>query len=229
MPTFARFVASVVILSAAALPAAAQQTDLFRVGNVNWTGVYVGATAATTHGTVLDANNIDALRARPHGSSAALQIGANWQFDNRLVVGAEVYVPVASYTSTVAARQPLQITYSGKVNWMIQANARIGYAIDRFLPYVTAGYVIGQGELRVNGISPTAVIDPAASFTVQRNHFGWNIGAGVEVAITERISARLQYMNTRISTQIYSPPFPALGSTLGLRLDTWSVGVNYRF
>ena len=59
---------------------------------------------------------------------------------------------------------------------------RVGYAFDRVLPYVTGGLAYGNVRARSPGFG-----------TDSQFQFGWTAGAGVETALTDYVSARVQY------------------------------------
>lgn len=68
-------------------------------------------------------------------------------------------------------------------NWQASARLRLGYAIDRFLPYVTGGVAF----LNTDATAPYGAPNDTLNLT------GWTIGAGVEYAITDNLIARLEY------------------------------------
>jgi outer membrane immunogenic protein len=74
-------------------------------------------------------------------------------------------------------------TCETKNNWLGTARGRIGYAFDRFLPYLTAGAAFGDIKGTVVGIG---------SFTDTK--VGWTGGGGVEYFFTDNWSAKLEYL-----------------------------------
>ena len=60
---------------------------------------------------------------------------------------------------------------------------RLGYAWDRFLPYVTGGLAVGDINAKIPGL-------PGGSIT----NAGWTIGAGVEVGIVSNVSIKAEYL-----------------------------------
>ena len=63
-------------------------------------------------------------------------------------------------------------SYTQKLPWFGTVRGRLGYAYDRFLPYVTGGLAYGNIEA-----------NPSFGFTsASTTNAGWTIGAGVEFA-----------------------------------------------
>jgi outer membrane immunogenic protein len=60
---------------------------------------------------------------------------------------------------------------------------RVGYAFDRFLPYLTAGLAVGDINAGVLGF-------PGGSTT----NAGWTIGGGLEVGIVSNVSVKAEYL-----------------------------------
>jgi len=67
---------------------------------------------------------------------------------------------------------------------------RLGYASDRVLPYVTAGYAGGTTH------------DDTGS-TADTYHNGWTAGAGVEMAITDSWSIKGEGLYVRLEDKTY--------------------------
>ena len=63
------------------------------------------------------------------------------------------------------------------------ALGRAGYAIDRWLPYVTGGLAVGDISATVAGL-------PGGSITTA----GWTLGAGLEVGIIGNVSVKAEYL-----------------------------------
>ena len=60
---------------------------------------------------------------------------------------------------------------------------RLGYAFDRFLPYLTGGLAVGDINASVLGL-------PGGSVT----NAGWTIGGGLEVGIVSNVSFKAEYL-----------------------------------
>ena len=90
---------------------------------------------------------------------------------------------------------------------------RAGYAFDNLLVYGTVGGLVGQGEMKNNGTSTT------------RTHVGYQVGAGLEAALTTNITARAEYLYTGTNERDYG----AAGGNGDLSGNAVRVGVGYKF
>ena len=70
---------------------------------------------------------------------------------------------------------------------------RVGYAFDRVLPYVTGGLAYGNVRFR------------SAQLSESQFQFGWTAGAGVETALTDYVSARVQYTYSDFGSDGFLP------------------------
>jgi outer membrane immunogenic protein len=79
------------------------------------------------------------------------------------------------------------ISATDKITYIGTVRGRIGAAFDRVLLYATGGG--GYGEF-------TSTITAAGfgTFSGSKSHALWTVGAGLEVGITNNISARIEYL-----------------------------------
>ena len=107
-------------------------------------------------------------------------------------------------------------------NWMVTARARLGYAVDRALFFVTGGY---------------AGIDTHGTFTDSFGNFGsqnrWQnggvIGAGVEYAFTNNISLKGEYLYMPTFSETYFAGHAGRQTKTGLGMSMFRAGLNYKF
>ena len=106
--------------------------------------------------------------------------------------------------------------------WLATLRGRFGVAFDRYLVYGTAGGA--AGELR----SISAI--PAGTTSTTVTYGTWTAGAGVEYGITDKLSARVEYLyldKGNIATGFIGPPATTITSRLENNLVR--AGLNYRF
>ncbi len=125
--------------------------------------------------------------------------GYNYQLQNNIVVGGEGEV-------AYGGADPLA-EFTGAVR------GRAGYAFDNILAYGTVGALVGQGEMKGNGTSNT------------RTHVGYQVGAGLEAALTTNITARAEYLYTGTNDRDYG----AAGGEADLSGSAVKLGVAYKF
>ena len=88
--------------------------------------------------------------------------------------------------------------------------------MDRVLFYGTGGLAYGGQSLHSAGTS-------AAKTTI-----GWTVGAGVEFAVWQNLSAKIEYKYVDLGRTTLSPA--ALGPTrVGFRGNILTAGINYKF
>lgn len=197
----------------------------------SWTGFYVGVNAGYAwntnddNGTFVNggyykSNNDDG------GFTGGGQIGYNYQID-QFVIGVEADINYAdlkgdsnnawSYTGAAST--------SNGIEWFGTVRARVGFAIDRALIYGTGGFAYGGGG-NDNGFVYDGIYYSQDSDT----RTGWTIGAGVEYAFTDNITARVEglYVNLGKEDQNYFVP-----TVYNKRKDTEfgviRAGLNYKF
>ena len=94
---------------------------------------------------------------------------------------------------------------------------RVGYAFDRVLPYVTGG--LAYGNVRVS---------EAGGGSDSQFQFGWTAGAGVEAALTDYVSARVQYTYSDLgSDEFFSGTISAADIDLG-GIHTIRAGISIK-
>lgn len=109
---------------------------------------------------------------------------------------------------------------SGEINWMGSVRGRLGYAFDNILPYVTAGVAFGDTDV--------SIVGPGFAASDSQMHVGWTAGLGVEVGVTQNISASLEYRYTDLGSEDYdfAPSFDTEAST---EFHTIGAAVKWRF
>ncbi|WP_180897267.1 outer membrane protein [Martelella soudanensis] len=194
------------ICAAAFLPAAASQAadivfmpppaanDIIMVeqASFTWTGFYLGALAGY-HWTDTDVDTwrlVDKDLQLDNWLAGGF-FGANYQFDNNIVVGMEGEFDYAAGASgqnlqVIIAGVPETATGDFDFGWGGSLRGRLGYALDRTLIYATAGGEVATGS--VTGSALTYSLD-----TGQKVRLGWTAGAGIEQAFTDHLFGRLEY------------------------------------
>ena len=110
----------------------------------DWTGFYIGAHAG--YGWADGEQTLNGSRTPDFDTSAngfvgGGQAGFNWQID-QIVLGVEGDVSFADLSDDVAGG----FDVDQDVDMLASVRGRIGFAADRFLPYVTAGWGMADGE-----------------------------------------------------------------------------------
>jgi outer membrane immunogenic protein len=209
-----------------------------------WTGAYAGVHAGYGWGHTRDTNNPAAEKKDIDGGLGGIQAGYNYQFDNNIVLGVEGDISFGSINNKW--RDPNQ--YSGywtedKVTALGTLRARLGYAVDNFLPYVTGGLAIGRTKHSL-GCDPALVSagigscasDPSRVFSTSesKTSTGYAVGFGGEYAFSSNWTLKAEYLYTDLgknSVTLIDPHFPSSINErkFETKFSTVRLGVNYRF
>jgi outer membrane receptor protein involved in Fe transport/opacity protein-like surface antigen len=209
----------------------------------NWSGFYVGGNFGGAWSGLSARNFSDTLGSSFNGATnlqplGGGQIGANYQFWDRFVVGAEAMfdwlpgsqlsqITAVDPTGTVSANIPNASEHS-----LATATGRLGYACDRVLLYAKGGgawVATNSPTISVNGV-------PASFASVGRtNSFGYTAGFGLEWAFAGNWSLRAEYDYVGLPAQSYTvaaatPTFGGDVITVGDRnLSIATAAINYKF
>jgi outer membrane immunogenic protein len=179
-----------------------------------WTGFYVGGNVGYVDADV-DFNGPVASDLDDDGFIGGVQAGYNWQFNN-IVLGLEADIQFADIDQSDEI-VPGFVTYRSELNYLGTFRGRLGYAFGRVLPYVTGGLAYGENDFTVT------LLDLSA--TSSEIHVGWTVGAGVEMALSDHLSAKIEYLYADLGDVDYEDTI----LNLGLEVQTARVGLNYRF
>jgi outer membrane immunogenic protein len=157
----------------------------------DWSGLYVGAHAGYVFGDThlgfpppgTAGTTGPGFGFSTDGFAGGGQAGYNWQID-KFVVGGEADV---SWANLEGSRAIPGGTVDMQADWLSTIRGRAGAAFDRVFLYGTAGVAFTSMETSVSGSGVTAASD-------KNTLTGWTAGAGVEVALTENLSMKGEYL-----------------------------------
>lgn len=147
----------------------------------NWSGIYIGINGGygfgDTNWTAVPTGsfNVD-------GGLVGGTIGANWQM-GPAVFGIEAdgdWQGISGHDSVTSLCGGICET---KSDWVATVRGRLGYAFDRVLLFGTGGVAFG-------GIQSGFTGGPYQNNT----EVGWTAGAGLEFAITDNVTAKVEYL-----------------------------------
>ena len=121
----------------------------------NWTGFYVGINGGGAFGT----SAWDSTGSRNvSGGLVGGTVGYNYQF-GQAVFGVEGDIDWADINGTSTTGCPLGCKTSD--TWLSTVRGRLGYAADRFMPFVTGGAAFGDVRASTPGFATRAATQPA--------------------------------------------------------------------
>jgi outer membrane immunogenic protein len=119
------------------------------------------------------------------------QIGCDYQFASNWVIGIEGSASggdIGGKTTFATPGIPGDMTtFKATTDFLMSATARVGYAWDRWMLYAKGG-VAGAGD-NYSALDANQTYD----FEGHENRLGWTAGAGVERALWQDWSIRLEY------------------------------------
>ena len=179
----------------------------------NWTGFYIGINGGGAFGrSAWDPTG----HFNMSGGIVGGTVGYNYQF-GQAVVGVEGDIDWAGISGTTNNLCPLGCKTSD--SWLSTVRGRLGYAADRFMPFVTGGAAIGN----IQATTP-AFIGASSS------QVGWTIGAGLEFAIAGNWTAKAEYLYVDLGKFTCGLSCGVLPTNnVSFTANLVRAGVNYRF
>lgn len=166
----------------------------------SWTGFYfgvnVGGAWGSADGSYEDsffASQVPGISLSPEGWFGGVQTGYNYQFTNNVVLGIEADVQAADINGSTADGTSPGDTITAKSEYFGTVRLRLGYAFDRFLPYVTGGLAWANSKVEA---SDGPLDDSAFSW-------GWAAGAGMEYAVGKFWTLRAEYLHADLGDVTY--------------------------
>jgi outer membrane immunogenic protein len=202
---------------AADLPAVAPYQAVAPAGYYDWTGFYVGVQAGYAFA---DSNLGDDL----DGFVGGVHAGYNYQINNWVLgVEGDIEASGVDASGNVTLPAPAGLTaFSVDNKWLGSVRGRVGYAFDRVLVYATGGVAFGDFDVRATNGGVTS--------SDSNTHVGWTVGAGVEVAITNNVTARVEYRYTDLGDKNYTFAAPVNTVNYDAKdIHAVRVGVSYKF
>lgn len=188
------------------------------VSGMDWDGFYAGFNLGYGIGRVEAQVNAPRAGRDLLGAHYGIQAGYNFQYD-QFVFGLEAGVSGAQIKGSSLCPN-VNVTCSGAIETIADVKARFGVAIDNYLIYGAIGAAYGFGSSGVDdGL-------PGYSFETP----GYALGVGAEVAVTENLSAKIDYSYIGFA-QVTAPAGTINNTSIDLAHDVHliKVGLNYHF
>jgi len=182
----------------------------------NWTGLYIGINGGGAWGTSNWSSTGDF---DVSGGMIGGTVGYNWQ-TGPWVFGLEGDIDWASVKGTTNVAGCVGGGCNSENTWLGTARGRVGYAFDRFLPYITGGAAFGNVDANHPGF-------PGGSST----QVGWAAGAGLEFAVVNNVTAKVEYLHYDLGsfTCGLNCGNGVLNDSVSFSADAIRGGVNVRF
>jgi len=216
---------------AADLPSRSAPVSPYVAPIFTWTGFYLGAHAGAGFGGEYKARTVvfdPPIEGKLSAGGFIIggQAGFNYQMGS-FVVGVEGDLSYADIKNDISFGVPglASASVEASTDYLATIRGRIGYAWDRVFIYATGGVAFTKVELSASVNEPGS----GDGISESKSHTGWTIGAGVEAALTDNISAKAEYLYVDFDDKTYfaTPDFAGIRTDLDNHIIR--VGVNYRF
>jgi outer membrane immunogenic protein len=222
----------------------------------NWTGWYVGfnlggASSRIEHGLAVPATVDSPARAftssgRETTFTGGFQAGYNWMFVPNWLFGIEAdlnHVGASRESNFAFLNDNEEVVGRQKtrLRWLATVRGRLGYTWVNTLVYATGGVAIGGVKSSVDAtrIDPNTGPDAQFAGSYSAGRVGWTVGAGIEHALTNRVSIKVEYLHFDLGSFSYnvslvsgtaSTDVPSTWFANGqISGDIVRLGLNYRF
>lgn len=183
------------------------------VSYYNWTGFYAGGFGG--YGWGKSDWSAPVASTDPKGAIFGLTGGYNWQMGS-MVLGIEADYGWSSIKGSAACGAGTCETAN---SFLVTGRARVGYAFDRWLPYVTGG--LAYGDIKATN---------SAAGTASKEKLGWVAGAGLEYAFLGNWSAKIEYLYTDLGSFDCGTACSAVTpANVDLQASVVRAGLNYKF
>jgi outer membrane immunogenic protein len=184
------------------------------VSYYNWTGFYAGISGG--YGWGGSDWDVPLVSNKPKGGLIGGTVGYNWQ-SGAIVYGLEGDMSYSMIKdSTDCALGPCEISNK----WLATARGRIGYAFDRWLPFLTGGAAFGDVKATRVGVNPAGASDIMT---------GWTVGGGLEYAFLGNWTAKVEYLYVDLGKFDCAAACGAVPDNVTFKENIVRAGLNYRF
>ena len=188
------------------------------VAYYNWTGFYAGINGGYGSGSS-NWSVLPGTRVEPTGGLFGGTLGYNIQ-TGAFVLGFEGDFDWSGLSNSVACVPGLTICETSS-DWLATFRGRVGYAIDRWMPYITGGGAVG--DVKATAGAPLLGVAVSSS----NSQFGWTLGGGVEFAVVNNWTAKIEYLHVDLGNFDTGPA--SFVNNVSFKQDIIRAGVNYRF
>jgi outer membrane immunogenic protein len=206
----------------------------------SWSGFYVGGNVGYGWGSVKPDTisfyqpittlvaQIAGIDHNMDGVIGGGQVGYNYQMGT-WVFGLEADISATGMKGSVTDSVN-GYNAESKLNWLATGRGRIGFTYNRMLAYATGGVAVGEVKATVNDFYPSGTVTTTSAAT----HVGWTVGAGVESALWQNWSVKVEYLYVDLGSKdqnFYEPAggWPRIQAPASVTANIVRAGINYRF
>jgi opacity protein-like surface antigen len=217
-----------------------------------WTGTYVGGDIGGIWGNFAlsptTADNLTGAIGAPgtmniNNSSliGGFQAGYNWQI-GQWVLGLEQDYQFTGLKQTFSFAAPAGLFLAGdsmavKTDYLAATRGKLGVVWDRALIYAAGGLETGEFDVTSVYVARAAGGSPALGFTdANKLHFGFNVGAGIDYAVTDNVFLGVEYRYLDLGKETYNlgaftpagAPAQTVSNSVGLTASEVTARLNFK-
>lgn len=212
-----------------ALSAPVMAADIVEPAPFDWTGPYVGLNAGASFfkedlelENPLSATGSISSDDTETNVTFGVQAGYNFQSDN-LLLGVEGDFNYLDAGDDLFLAGKPNAEWESDHDWFATIRARAGLVADEALFYITGGVAFLDATYKLTAVG----IDDSSSSDVL---VGWTIGGGVEYALSEDWSAKIEYLYADFeSVDDDIATFTNISASADPSLHVVRAGINYHF
>jgi outer membrane immunogenic protein len=207
----------------------------------SWTSCYIGGHLGGGWGrkiisdvppnAILVGNGITpgSVRVATRGFLGGGQIGCDYEFSSHWVIGIEGAASAANISGKFYPAQSASLSFGATTRSIETVTGRVGYAFDRVLPYVKGGAAWARDMYNATDYL-------GAYYTASETRSGWTLGGGLEWALANDWSAKLEYdyydfgsRNLDFLATTANSFVTSSHEFVNQRIQTVMFGINYHF
>jgi len=197
----------------------------------SWQGFYIGGEIggswARSKVRTWDMNGrYESWATKPDGFVGGLYAGYNFDAGSNIIIGIDTDI---LWTDVDGSDTQGMVKARVKQKWVGATRARIGYAAERWLPYIAGGVAYGRINGSVGLFDAGGVQIDGSDRTKTRA--GWTLGTGVDYAMTDDVLLRLEYRYADFDKKTYHIAGKDTGGGYRIKYNAndFRFGVAYKF
>jgi len=177
----------------------------------NWTGFYLGLNGGYGFGRSEFNGTLPSGSFDTSGGLFGATVGYNWQ-TGPVVFGLEGDIDWSGIkgSGTCGVATPCDV----RNDYLATIRGRLGYAMDRWMPYITGGAAICNVKTSIAGFGDT-----------NNTKGGWTVGGGIEASIAGPWTAKVEYLYVDLG----DADTAVAGTSASYKTNIVRAGLNYKF
>ncbi len=198
----------------------------------SWAGLYIGGSAGFGVGDTSTTLGIDKLGSVElfdydlNGAIYGAHVGYNFQRGN-IVFGVEAGINGTDMdgSDSLSIIGPVALKSEREIDYYATAVARLGYASGKTLFY-------GFGGVAWGDVTSKASVLGFGLDDQTETHVGWTAGLGIEHALSDRFSVRVEYSHVDLGEETTSYSLGdriTIDKDVDVKFDAIKIGASYKF